>query len=84
MSNNFEEYFGAAGDMASGSQNPAEQNDWFDKQQKELERQKKALERQQTLAKPGRPLHRPSNRPDPRFRPGNGHAQERAFENRTP
>ena len=53
MSNEFEDYFGSAGDMASNSQNPAEQNHWLEKQQKELERQKKALERQQgSLNKP--------------------------------
>ena len=46
MSDDFENYFGTAGDMASGSQNPGEQNDWADKQQRERERQKKALQRQ--------------------------------------
>ena len=67
MSNSFEEYFGTAGDMASGSQNPAEQNDWFDKQQKELARQKKALERQQTLAKPVDPFTAPATGLTPAF-----------------
>ena len=53
MSNEFEDYFGQAGDMASGIQNPAELNHWLEKQQRELERQKKALERQQgNLNKP--------------------------------
>ena len=47
MSDDFENYFGLAGDMASGSQNPGEHNDWLDKQQRERERQQKARERQQ-------------------------------------
>ena len=67
MSNRFEEYFGAAGDMASGSENPAEQNDGFDKPQKELARQKKALERQQTLAKPADPFTAPATGLTPAF-----------------
>ena len=51
--NDFENYFGSAGEMFSGSQNPDEQNDWLAKQQREQERQRKALERQQqALNKP--------------------------------
>ena len=51
--NDFENYFGSAGDLFSGSQNPDEQNDWLTKQQREQERQRKALERQQqALNKP--------------------------------
>ena len=71
--NDFENYFGSAGDMFSGSQNPEEQNDWLEKQQREQERQRKALERQQhALNKPAAGftaaptgLTRPTNRRRP-------------------
>ena len=45
----FENYFGNAGDMTSGSQHPGEHNDWLDLHQKELERQRKRPEKQQQL-----------------------------------
>lgn len=48
--NDFENCFGSAGNLFSGSQNPGEQNDWADEQQREQEKQRKALARRRQLA----------------------------------